>query len=98
MSNSDLIVVAPEALTWLESQLRGLPVQWDTAIMTDFSGSGEVASAYSELMSHWDKARANISDSVDRVANVIKSVREAFESVDSQMAAGITPVNAAAAK
>ncbi len=89
MSGNERISVDPDALLVLESQLRGLPLDFDTAIMTDFSTCDGVAAAYEKLMNKWDESRQHINDSVLQLAKVVGAVREAFVDTDRQLSVAL---------
>jgi hypothetical protein len=80
------IRLSPAYLSSLESMLRQLPLDTSVMLLEDFSESGPVDAAYEGLQNKWTKHHGELCESLEGLAEVIKAIRESFESTDASQA------------
>jgi hypothetical protein len=82
------IRVAADILHDKEMRMRRLTVEFTGATQHHFN-AGPVDDAYRQVHDRWRESQAEISTGVDRIADILRSIREAFETVDSELAVGL---------
>jgi hypothetical protein len=76
-----------------ELRLRHLSLDLTGAVNTNFN-AGVVDTAYDELHNLWKESQNEIHSGIDRVANLLRDIREAFESVEEQLVNALPPAQA----
>jgi hypothetical protein len=87
------ILVVSDALLYREKRMRRMTVDFGLAIQRDFD-AGPVDDAYRKVHDRWKESQNELVSGLANVADILKSIREAFEEVDktlsSTLAAGPT--------
>jgi hypothetical protein len=83
------IRIASDILHDRELRLRRLSLDLIGAVNTNFN-AGPVDTAYDERHNLWKESQNEINMGVDGVANVLRDIRTAFDSLDDELAASLT--------
>ena len=76
-----------------ELRLRHLSLDLIGAVNSNFN-AGVVDTAYDELHSMWKESQNEIHTAVDSVANLLRDIREAFQSLEEQLVNALPPPHA----
>ena len=79
------ILVASDALLHREKRMRRMTVDFGLAIQRDFN-AGPVDDAYRNLHDRWKESQNELVSGLANIADILKSIREAFEEVDKVLA------------
>ena len=82
------IRVACEVLQEKERSMRLMSVDYGLALQHHFN-AGPVDSEYAALKGKWDESQAEITSTVDKIADVLKAIRQAFEEAERQSVLGL---------
>ena len=82
------IRAATEILEDKERMMRKLSVDYGIAIQRDFNAA-QVDTMYDEVNKRWTKSQAEITTAMDHIADILKAIREAYESVEDQLTSAL---------
>lgn len=55
----------------------------------EFTGNPEITGAYAAFLGRWDEHRGQLCDGITAVADVLRTVREAFAEAEEQLVAAL---------
>lgn len=79
----DTVVLATK-----EAQVRGLTTNLTLALWQSFN-AGPVDEQYQRLHDRWDKAQEELTTGLTTIADILKGLREAFETLDQELASAL---------
>jgi hypothetical protein len=83
------IRLAADILREKEMLMRRLTAEFAGATQHHFD-AGPVDEAYRRVHERWRESQCEIRTGLDSIADILSSIREAFEAVDRELAAGLS--------
>lgn len=84
------IRIEADILRERELRLRHLTLDLIGAVNANFN-AGPVDSAYDELHNSWKESQCEIDTGIERVANLLRDIRLAFENAETQLVSSLAP-------
>lgn len=85
--SSALIQVGLAELEGLEGRIRRLECAFDNGLYARLSDSKSTADAYGDWLGKWSKNREEVTETIDRIGDVVHTIVESFRGVDEELAA-----------